>query len=64
MEYRKLTGGVPISERSSREEERNRKERKREEKESHKEGERKEEAFPPLFLDLGGSRTGPTHFKR
>ena len=64
MEWRKLRGGVlPIAERSSREE-KNKKERKKEEKENHKEGKREEEAFPPLFLDLGGSRTGPTHFKR
>ena len=65
MEWRKLRGGVlPIAERSSREEERNRKERKKEEKENHKEGEKEEEAFPPLFSYLGGSRTGPTRFKR
>ena len=62
----RLRGGVlPIAERSSREEERNKKKkRKKEEKENHKEGERREEAFPPLFSDLGGSRTGPAHFKR
>ena len=65
MEWRKLREGVlSIAERSSREEERNIKERKKEEKENHKEGETGEEAFPPLFSDLGGSRTGPTHFKR
>ena len=38
-------------------------ERKKKEKENHKEGEREKEDFPPLFLDLGGSRIGPTHFK-
>ena len=59
-----MGGVLPIAERSSREEERNRKKRKKEEKENHMEGEREEEAFPPLFSNLGGSRTGPTHFKR
>ena len=40
------------------------KERKKKKQEERKKGETEEEAFPPLFLDLGGSRTGPTHFKR
>ena len=43
--------------------EKQKREKKKEDKENHKEGEREEEAFPPLFLDLGGSRIGPTHFK-
>ena len=65
MEWMKLRGGVlPIAEMSYGEEERNRKERKKEEKENHKEGDKEKEAFPPLFSDFGGSRTGPTHFKR
>ena len=56
-------GVLAIAEGVLEKEERNRKERKKKEKENHKEGEREEEAFPPLFSDLGGSRTGPTHFK-
>ena len=65
MEWKKLRGGVlPIAKRSSREEERNKKKIKKEDKENHKEGEREEEAFPPLFSNFGGSRIGPTHFKR
>ena len=40
------------------------KERKKRKQEERKKEEREEEAFPPLFSDMGGSRTGPIHFKR
>ena len=65
MEWIKLRGRSSSYEESVLEkEERRRKGEKKEEKENHKEGEREEEVFPPLFSDLGGSRTSPTHFNR
>ena len=45
-----------------RERKKEKKEMKKRKQEERKKGEMEEEAFPPLFSDLGGSRTGPTHF--
>ena len=51
--------------RKKREKERKeKKERKKRKQEERKKGESEKEDFPPLFPDFGGSRTGPTHFKR